>query len=81
MISRGFDSSDEDEKNMQAVITQSEKWQGPQEMCRAGALGFRERVGSCRLVLSSALLWLQGENEFHVVGLVETPYTLQATMK
>ena len=44
-------------------------------------LGFRERAGSCRLVLSSALLWLQGENEFHVVGLVEIPYTLQATMK
>ena len=66
---------------MQAVVIQNEKCQVPQETCRAGALGFRERAGSCRLVLSSALLWLQRENEFHVVGLVEIPYTLQATMK
>ena len=66
---------------MRAVMIQSEKWQLSQEMCRAGTLGFTERGGSFWLVLSSALLWLQGENECHVVGLVEIPYTLQATMK
>lgn len=45
--SRGFYSSDGDKTNTQGKIRQGEKWQMPQQRYREGALGFRQRGGSC----------------------------------